>query len=1002
MTNATSYTQLKEKLTEIFQLDQADLDFGLYRIMNQKRDEITQFLDEDLLPQVKEILVQANPDNNAQLQVELDSTLKTLDEMGVDPETSTKVRELKAKIENSVDLSKLENEIYSDLYNFFKRYYDGGDFMSLRRYKEGVYAMPYEGEEVKLHWANHDQYYIKTAENLNNYTFKAKGKDGKQKTVRFELASADTEKNNNKATEGKERRFLLHEDNPLTVVNDEMTLRFEFRGCMQAEMKKTVKDGKEKFTVKPQGDLNNLIFLAITDSAELEAFGLKELAPTEKKKERTLLEKHLTDFTAKNSFDYFIHKDLGKFLGRELDFFIKNEIMHLDDIENDDAPKVETYLSKIKALRKVAVKIITFLSQLEDFQKKLWLKKKFVLESHYCITLDHLMKRDDAEEVLGIIASNEAQREEWVELFKIDTLEDYSTALTADFLRANDKLQVDTKFYDAAFKYRLLSGFGNLDEQTDGLMINSENFQALNLMQERYREKVKCIYIDPPYNTGDGDFNYKDGFKSSSWISFINSRIESSYPLLSSEGVTFSNIDENEMVNFNLTLNKIYGDGNYLGQLIWQNKKGGGNDSSFIAFEHEYIECFSKNKMLTTPFFEPYTEDYIKRYNKEDKIGRFYWDTFKRKSGKQYYPITCPDGSVLEIDSLGNPISWLRSEARLKEDLKKGEVKFEKRKDYWSVLFKQRLPQGKKPRSILSQIGTTSDGNNEQLALFKQIHFSNPKPVSLVANILTYQEEQHCVMDYFAGSGTTGHAVINLNREDQGKRKYILVEMGTYFNSVTKPRVQKVAYSNKWKDGSPQAEKGSLNGVSHLMKYMSLEQYEDTLDNLVVDKTEQQASLLAQNPQLKEDYLLSYMMEFESKQSLLNLDGFENPFDYTLRITRDDDTQLVKVDLVETFNYFIGLEVETLDYSEKTSILTLTGKNSHGEKCLILWRDTSKVNAAALDKWFTDRYSSRDLEFDAIYVNGDNHIENLKTSDDRWKVRLTEIEFQRLMFAETV
>ena len=167
----SAFEELQGKLREIFQLDRNDLDFGLYRIMNLKSQEVTQFIDNDLLPQVKEGLAKYVSNDNKSIQEELDKSIKDAKALGIDPETSPKVKELKAKLTSVFDAEKVENEIYSDLYNFFKRYYSEGDFMSLRRYKEGVYALPYEGEEVKLHWANSDQYYIKTSENFKDYSF---------------------------------------------------------------------------------------------------------------------------------------------------------------------------------------------------------------------------------------------------------------------------------------------------------------------------------------------------------------------------------------------------------------------------------------------------------------------------------------------------------------------------------------------------------------------------------------------------------------------------------------------------------------------------------------------------------------------------------------------------------------------------------------------------------------------------------------------------------------
>ena len=191
---ADSRTKLKNLLRELFQLDSADLDFGIYRIMNSKRSEIERFLDNDLLPQIKEAFSQYKSSDSVQVKTDLDKLVQQLKDAGVDPELSPKVKELREKLSTAVDLSALENQVFSDLFNFFRRYYNEGDFLSLRRYKEGVYAIPYEGEEVKLYWANHDQYYIKSSEYLRDYTFRLA--DGRR--VHFRLAGADIDKDDNK------------------------------------------------------------------------------------------------------------------------------------------------------------------------------------------------------------------------------------------------------------------------------------------------------------------------------------------------------------------------------------------------------------------------------------------------------------------------------------------------------------------------------------------------------------------------------------------------------------------------------------------------------------------------------------------------------------------------------------------------------------------------------------------------------------------------------------
>ena len=214
--------KLRRLLAELFQLDQADLDFGIYRIMNQKREDITRFLGNDLLPQVKEAFAQYESTDRSATQAELDRVIEQAKEIGADPETLPKVQELRAKLAATVDTVALEDEVFSHLFSFFRRYYHEGDFLSLRRYKEGVYAIPYEGEEVKLHWANADQYYIKSSEYLRDYTFRLPS----GKRVHFKLVDATTEQDNNKAQEGKERRFILHEEEPVRVENDELYIQF--------------------------------------------------------------------------------------------------------------------------------------------------------------------------------------------------------------------------------------------------------------------------------------------------------------------------------------------------------------------------------------------------------------------------------------------------------------------------------------------------------------------------------------------------------------------------------------------------------------------------------------------------------------------------------------------------------------------------------------------------------------------------------------------------------
>lgn len=597
----SAFENLKDKLREIFQLDRNDLDFGVYRIMNLKSEEVTKFIEEDLLPQVKAGLASYASDDSANLKEELEKTVAQLRGTGLTEElinTTPKVVELNERLKDAFSPEKIENEIYSDLYNFFKRYYSDGDFMSLRRYKDGVYALPYEGEEVKLHWANADQYYIKSSETLSNYTFKVRNRK-----IRFEVVDATTEQNNNK--DDKNRRFRLfigNEDvgdaNPVKITDEEIVVRFTY---LANEDKTSQKDINAKICEQL---LQNPLLMDLFDALNSKVG-----------KDLTLLQKHINNFTAKNTFDYFIHKDLRGFLNRELDFFIKNEIMHLDDIENESTVKVEQYLGKIKVLRTVAHKIIDFLANIEDFQKKLWLKKKFVLETNYCITLDRI-----PEELYPEIAENNAQHDEWVKLFVIDEINGeelgsvpYSNPLTIDFLKANSFLVLDTQFFSAEFKYKLLASIDNLDKNTNGLLIHSENFQGLNLIKDKYSNKIQCVYIDPPYNTGKDRFCYKDNYQHSSWCSMMNDRLSLAKFLMKENATIYSQIDYTEKEKLKLILDAKF---NYITEIIWRIGWLSGYKTKANKFirNHDtiYQHSVSVNPLFNKTYI-PYPEGYTRR-----------------------------------------------------------------------------------------------------------------------------------------------------------------------------------------------------------------------------------------------------------------------------------------------------------------------------------------------------------------------------------------------------
>lgn len=1080
------FEKLKTLLKELFQLDQPDLDFGLYRIMHAKSDEVTQFVDKDLLPQVQQAFGLYKTADKAELGKELAKAVEQAQSLGADPETLPKVKNLRAKLANdAVDIGGLENEVYDHLFSFFRRYYSEGDFLAKRVYRPGVYAIPYEGEEVKLHWANRDQYYIKTSEYLRDYAFRLKpDNDANPMRVHFRLVDAvEGEHGNVKAADGKDRVFILAGEDFIVEEDGDLVLRFAYRPATLADWPESEREGKKK--PPAQKDLTQSAVtrvLAVTDAAftswiaELAKLhvNLNDEAPGHSR-----LEGHLKRYSARNTFDYFIHKDLGGFLRRELDFYVKNEVMHLDDIESETAPRVEQYLSKIKVIRRIAGKVIDFLAQLEDFQKKLWLKKKFVVETRYCITLGQI-----PEEFYSEIVANTEQQQEWIRLLYLKEIKGdlvtprYSEPMTVDVLKSLPTLMVDTKYFGDEFTIRLINALGEIDAKCDGTLFNSDNFQSVSLMQASKKLTVDAIYIDPPYNTDAGPISYKNGYRSSTWVSMMYDRIQLGHSLLKMSGCLIATIDDYQYRELDYIIEEIFGKPQMAGTVAIRINPSGRPVPQGFAQSHEYA-IFAKRSDAAEIKNLPRTAKQGARYKHHDGDGNFMWELFRKRGSNSertarpslYYPLYISDESlrapdmiydedsrtwivreeplagellVLPIDESGTERTWRGSPDDVRQNPANYRAKVE---DGLATVYYKFRPgsEGVLPLTnwIDAKYSATEHGTGYLKKYFSDYNvFSYPKSIYAVEDCLRVAGgggANSSVLDYFAGSGTTGHAVINLNREDGGRRRFILVEIGDYFDAVTVARIKKVAFSPEWEEGKPIrfATPEEAETSPRIIKIVRLESYEDALNNLVPLRSARQVDLLASAEaqgadRLKEQYMLRYMLDVETRgsQSLLNVKAFADPTAYKLKVRRpgSDESREVNVDLLETFNWLIGLTVQSIAVphtftaefvrdSEGRLILkerfrqaadgpwwfrTVTGTTPDGRRALIIWRKLTgepEQDNLMLDTWFTRAgYSAKDSEFGLIYVNGDNNLENLKTADATWKVRLIEEDFHRLMF----
>ncbi len=1067
------FDKLVALLRELFQIDQIELDFGLYRVLHAISTEVSEFLDNNLLPQVQRAFAQYTVDDKAELEKELSKVIMGVKEAGLNPDDSPRVNDLRAQIErNSVDVSALETDVYEILFKFFRRYYSDGDFIAKRVYKPGVYTVPYEGEEVFLHWANKDQYYIKTTEYLRDYTFCLRPDDGGNlMRIHFRLTDvAEGEHGNIKAAEGKNRVFVLAAGGALGhdfiaeengEQGKELVIRFEYRAAELTDWPDSERAGKK--TPPTQQDLTALTARRILATSGIEfAEWMAELRKRQVLSSGELatysrLDAHLKQYVGRNTFDYFIHKDLGTFLRRELDYYIKNEVMHLDDVENESAPRVEQYLSKIKAIRRIASKIIDFLSQLEDFQKKLWLKKKFIVNTQYLVSVGSIPEVFYAE-----IIANETQQREWAKHFIEPDLTalGHSNGLSPEFLRSNPTLVVDTQHFSSAFTHSLLEAIGDVDQQTDGLLFHGENFQALSLMQAKYRAQVKCVYIDPPYNAKTSEILYKNTYKHSSWLSLMNDRLQMAMALRQEDGVLVCAIDENEQERLGLLFNSLFPAEERVCVSVVHNPRG--IQGSGFSFTNDFAYFIHRRglslglKALSDAKSKPLM-----------KTG----SESERSTGKNcFYPIFVRNGSVMGFGDVPAD-DWHPNTAI--SHRKDGTIEVwpisssDKRERKWryarqsieNVAEQLQIREGRDGAPVVylakgyesyrtvwndAEFNAAEHGST----LLKNIlgvrrGFSFPKSIWTVWHSLKVSRlgTADIALDYFAGSGTTAHGVINLNRSDGGRRKFILVEMGDYFDSALVPRIKKVTFAPEWKEGKPKrlATQEEAKRSPRIIKVLRLESYEDTLNNLQIKSKrnlKQQQLLDAPEAQgangLKEQYILRYMLDVETRgsQSLLNVQDFADPTAYIMKVKKpgSDESREINVDLVETFNWLIGLTVRHIaapqnfgalferDIEERLRLKgglkqepdglywfrTVTGTLPDGRQTHVIWRKlTSELERdnLVLDEWFIRQgYSAKDSEFDLIYINGSNNLENLKPPNSTWRVRLIEEDFHRLMF----
>ena len=851
---------------------------------------------------------------------------------------------------------EFREELFDKLHAFFARYFSksGSICFAYTPQHMSVYEKVYTDEQdVVLFWKTHMLYYVKTDRLFRDMTAEVDD----QKFV-FDCSTLQHKKNN-------EKRQLVF---TLAKVEQDGAIRL---GVTYSEKGRKTK----------------------TDAI------LKDLKKSKHSLTEVLLVKAMRIFERQSEVDYFINKDARGFLQEQFDLWM---YQYLFKDQTDWNP---LRIAQLQALKGTALKLIDFIAQFEDELVRIWNKPKFIRGSFYVITLDRIAAQTGGIALLGEFVKHpgmQAQLAEWADLGLVKKTFDAKAILKGTGNKSElvfdwRNLPIDTRHFKT-LELKLLALFDNLDEQLDGRLYKSENYQALNTLKQKFAGRVKCCYIDPPYNTGGDGFCYSDNFKHSAWTSMIHDRISAAKPLLSQKGTLYSSIDDKERRHLELVLDDVFGRQNRVEELIWvQNTTK--NQSPTYSTNHEYVEVYAKNLKEVSAdkriFREPkpgYAEmmDLVERLNPDfpsiaeveaaiQELFKEHRESFREDLEEQgieydrsldqwkglynysHAEYRDADGKLVEegdakkvkagiwIWREGDPSMPAGKQSPTTKDPEDVNYRFYKPlhpisgkqcnhpKRGWASPLKaskdspdrnsfeslaadfrivwgedeKKTPQTKKfIHEVDTQVSKSvvidyTDGEKQLTNLEGSTNtFPNPKPTTLISNfILQTTDEGEWVMDFFAGSGTTAHAVAEAYHTDQVRRKFALVETAQHFDESVLPRVKKVFSAKTWKAGKPVA----LDGPGLFCKVSSLEQYEDAI--AASDYYNEDDADLFRNP--KTDTYSQYVFFRDLKMGkALELDYEKNEVEVHLDRLYDD------IDLAETLSCVTGKWIKRVTADE--------------------------------------------------------------------------------------
>ncbi|WP_139519825.1 site-specific DNA-methyltransferase [Helicobacter pylori] len=572
------------------------------------------------------------------------------------------------KCQNNNDLKE---ELFDKLYSFFKRYLsaNGGIYFNDTPLYDSLYTKSdYEKCSLKkdtaLFYKTKDLYYVKSETNYKDFCFELENI-----LFNFDASLLESKKYNEKI----DLVFTLKDTDAKTN-----TLNFSV-------------------TLSSKGNQ--------TKMSEI----LKDCFNQGVKLDEEILKKAFGKFKKQGSMDYFIHKNALGFLKEQLDLYLF-EYLFKEMTAFDDKR-----LNEINTIKEVALQVIVLVSEFENELCKIWNKPRFVLNSHFIVSLDQLKAKNYDLNKITNHKNYPKQVKEWQDL----------NLKTTDNLLENEFLPLDTLYFkDLEEEIKNLFN----EDEINGTLIKSENYQALNSLKNRYKEKIDCIYIDPPFNTGS-DFAYIDRFQDSTWLSLMHNRLELAYDFLSPQGSFYLHLDNNANYLGRMLLNDIFGKENFRNEIIWYYSNKMANSGNSFAKNTETILNYSKN------------EEYIFYRQKEPRSEPV---LLSKREGR--------DGKNMRARDENGKVIYELSHERYVDTL-------------WNI-------------PIIGSTSTERVKNNENLT---------QKPEKLLERIIqASSDENSIILDFFAGSGTTCAVAHKL------KRKYIGIEMGEHFDSVILPRLKKV------------------------------------------------------------------------------------------------------------------------------------------------------------------------------------------------------------------